>query len=50
MLGHLRLQQLLQDPLYNFAQEARGVQQDLLRELHIRLTMLIGHRRSLPID
>jgi hypothetical protein len=46
MLGHLRLQQLLQHPLDDLLEKAEVVQQDLLRHLGVRPTMLVGHRRS----
>jgi hypothetical protein len=49
VLGHLRFQHLLQNPLDDLAQEVGLVQQDLLRHLLVHPTMTVGHRRSFPI-
>ncbi len=43
VLGHLGLQKLLEHPLYYLAQEVGVVQQEPLRHLLDRPTMVFGH-------
>jgi hypothetical protein len=50
MLCHLRLEDLLHHALYNLLEEVGIGQQDLLRQLRVHPTMIMGHRRSLSID
>jgi hypothetical protein len=49
LLSDLCLEALLHHALYNVLEEVGIGQQDLLRQLRVHLTMIMGHRRPLSM-